>query len=138
MNLQFRYFEETFFIRFMRFITISLLLLLFLAGCFHNLGNPTASDIIKENEDADIFLWNDGLVYSNAANIEWIQKLELTKGEELGKITRQTNSNWLFKDGVATQLPVGTKIYKVHNDDTYKLIIELENTEIVYIALLEG
>ncbi|MEK3980773.1 hypothetical protein MKY37_17225 [Psychrobacillus sp. FSL K6-2836] len=122
----------------MRYNTISLLLLLLLAGCSQNLGNPTARDVIKENEDADIFQWNDGLVYSNAANIEWIQELELTKGEELGEITGQTNKKWLFKDGVATQLPVGTKIYKANDDDTYKLIIELENTEIVYIALLEG
>ena len=122
----------------MRYNTISLSLLLFLAGCSQNIGNPTASDVIKENEDVDIFQWNDGIVYSNATNLEWVEKLELTKGEELGEIIRQTNSRWLFKDGAATKLPVGTKLYKANDDDTYTIIIELENKEIVYIALLEG
>jgi len=98
--------------------TISLIFLFFLTGCSQSVGNPTASDIIEENEDADIFQWNDGLVYLNASNIEKVQELELTKGEELGEITRQTSNKWLFKDGAATQLPVGTKIYKANDDDT--------------------
>ena len=122
----------------MRNITISLILLFFLTGCSQSVGNPTASDILKENEDADIFQWNDGLVYLNASNIERVQELELTKGKELGEITRQTSYKWLFKDGAATQLPVGTKIYKSNDDNTYNLIIELEEEEIVYEVLLEG
>lgn len=119
---------------------ISLIFLSFLTGCSQSVGNPKASEIIKENEDADIFQWNDGLVYLNASNIERVQELELTKGEELGEITRQTTNKWLFKDGAATQLPVGTKIYKANDDDTYNLIIELEEEEeeIVYEVLLEG
>ena len=123
---------------FMRTITISLIFLFFLAGCSQSVGNPKASDIIKKNEDADIFQWNDGLVYLNASNIERVQELELTKGEELGEITRQTTNKWLFKDGATTQFPVGTKIYKANDDDTYNLIIELEEEEIVYEVLLEG
>ncbi|MER2078710.1 hypothetical protein [Psychrobacillus psychrotolerans] len=121
----------------MRTITISLIFLFFLTGCSQSVGNPTASDIINENEDADIFQWN-GLVYSNASNIERVQELELIKGEELGEITRQTSNKWLFKDGAATELPVGTKIYESNDDDTYNLIIELEEEEIVYVVLLEG
>ena len=125
---------------FMRTITISLLFLLFLTGCSQSVGNPTVSDILNENEneDADIFQWNDGLIYLNASNIERIQELELTKGEELGEITRQTTNKWLFKEGAATQLPAGTKIYKSDDDDTYNLIIELDEEEIVYEVLLEG
>lgn len=122
----------------MRNITINLILLIFLTGCSQSLGNPTARDIIKENGDADIFQWNDGLIYSNAFNAVSVQELGLTKGEELGEITRQTSNKWLFKDGAATQLPVGTKVYKANDDDTYILIIELEDEEIVYHALLEG
>ena len=71
----------------MRNITIVLILLIFLSGCSQSLGNPTARDIIKENGDADIFQWNDGLVYSNASNTVSVQELGLTKGEELGEIT---------------------------------------------------
>jgi len=74
----------------------------------------------------------------NASNIERVQELELIKGQELGEITRQTSNKWLFKDGVATELPVGTKIYESNDDDTYNLIIELEEEEIVYVFLLEG
>lgn len=122
----------------MRNIIISLLLMIFLTGCSQSLGNPTARDIIKDNGNADIFQWNDGLVYSNASNIVSVQELGLSKGEELGEITRQTSNKWLFKDGAATQLPVGTKVYKANDDDTYMLIIELEDEEIVYHALLEG
>ncbi len=114
----------------MRTVTISLIFLFFLTGCSQSVGNPKASNIIKENEDADIFQWNDGLVYVNASNIERVQ--------ELGEITSQTTNKWLFKDGAATQLPVGTKIYKANDDDTYNLIIELEEEEIVYEVLLEG
>lgn len=122
----------------MRTVTISLIFLFFLTGCSQSVGNPKASNIIKENEDADIFQWNDGLVYVNASNIERVQELDLTKGEELGEITSQTTNKWLFKDGAATQLPVGTKIYKANDDDTYNLINELEEEEIVYEVLLEG
>lgn len=122
----------------MRNIIISLLLMIFLTGCSQSLGNPTARDIIKDNGNADIFQWNDGLVYSNASNIVSVQELGLSKGEELGEITRQTSNKWLFKDGAATQLPVGTKVYKANDDDTYMLIIELEDEEIVYHALIEG
>ncbi|WOV83274.1 hypothetical protein PGH26_10085 [Sporosarcina jeotgali] len=109
-----------------------------LSACSNSIGNPTANEIIKENEDADIFQWNDGLVYINASKIERTQELELIKGELLGEITRQTSNRWLFKDGAAVQLPVGTKIYKTNDDDTYNLIIEWEEEEIVYEVLLEG
>ena len=119
-------------------ITIILIPLLFLTACSQSLGNPTASDILKENGDADIFQWNDGLVYLNASNTESVQELELIKGEELGEITRQTSNKWFFKDGAATQLPVGTKIYKSNEDDKFNLIIELEGEDIVYTVLLEG
>ncbi len=118
----------------MRKITISIIFPIFLTGCSQSLGNPTASDIIKGNGDADIFQWNDGLVYSNASNTVSVQESGFTKGEELGEITRKTSNKWLFKDGAATQLPVGTKVYKANDDDTYMLIIELKDEEIVYFA----
>ncbi len=119
-------------------IIIMALLTSILSACSNSIGNPTASKIIKENEDADIFQWNDGLVYMNASKIERTKDLELIKGELLGEITRQTSNRWFFKDGAATQFPVGTKIYKTNDDDTYNLIITLEEEEIVYEVLLEG
>ena len=65
-------------------------------------------------------------------------RIRTYKRPELGEITRQTSNKWLFKDGAATELPVGTKIYESNDDDTYNLFIELEEEEIVYVVLLEG
>lgn len=122
----------------MRYLAISLIILVLLSGCSKSIGNPTASDILRNDTDADIFQWNDGLVYSNASNLEGIQDKDIKRGEEIGEITRKTKNRWFFIDGAATNLPVGTKIYKTNDDDIYMLIIELEGEEIVYHVHLEG
>ncbi|MCT8137828.1 hypothetical protein H1D32_08705 [Anaerobacillus sp. CMMVII] len=67
----------------MRYFTVSLFILVFLSGCSNSIGNPSVSDILKNDADADIFQWNGGLVYSNASDLEVLQNREIKKGEEL-------------------------------------------------------
>lgn len=38
---------------YMRYIAISLIILVLLSGCSNSIGNPTASDILKYDADAD-------------------------------------------------------------------------------------
>lgn len=125
---------------------LTLLILLFLIGilssCGFRTGNPTASEILKRNPNADIFKFND-LVYSNASDVEWLQERSYSLGKEVGEIKSQRKNRYFFLNEHATQLPAGTKIYttsdgnKVH-EDFYILIVELNEKEAPYMALIEG
>lgn len=101
------------------------------------IGNPTAEDILAENPDADIFMFND-VIYTNADNIDWVNEQELTLGNEVAEITQQTTDSEKFKNGTATKLPVGTKIYEpeAQTGDVYGVVIGGE--EIYYFGLREG
>lgn len=102
----------------------------------NDIGNPTAEQILLENKDADIFVLN-GIVYTNAEDIEWVNEEELTLGEEVGEIKKQTNDSDAFEDYTATKLTVGTKIYEpVENSDIY--IVKVDDKEIRYLGLREG
>jgi hypothetical protein len=115
------------------------ILFIFLVGCNNGFidnptkGNPTPKDFLK-NKNADIFLL-DGIVYSNAQDVEWVSELEVKLGEQIGEITKQTKNARSFKDGTANKLPVGTKIYET-NTPTYIVIIR--GKEIPYLKMLEG
>jgi PBP1b-binding outer membrane lipoprotein LpoB len=100
------------------------------------LDNPTPEEILAENENADIFVLN-GIVYSNAEDIEWVNEKELTLGEEVGEIKKQTSNSDEFENYTATLLPVGTKIYQpVEKGDIY--IVRVDGKEIRYLGLREG
>ena len=101
------------------------------------MGNPTAEEILAENSDADIFMFND-VIYTNADNIDWVNEQELTLGNEVAEITQQTTDSEKFKNGTATKLPVGTKIYEpeAQTGDVYGVVIDGE--EIYYFGLREG
>lgn len=100
------------------------------------IGKPTAKDILTNNEDADIFMLN-GIVYSNAEEIEWVAKQELTLGKEIGKIKRQSKEGSEFENYTATKLPVGTIIYEpVEKGDIY--IVLIDNKQMRYLGLREG
>lgn len=99
-------------------------------------GNPTAEEILSKNKDADIFVLN-GVVYSNAEDIEWVNEKELTLGEVVGEIKKQTNKSDAFENNTASKLSVGTKIYKtVEKGDIY--IVKVDDKEIRYLGLREG
>lgn len=92
--------------------------------------NPTVEEILSQDPDADI-LYIDEIVY--ATNIDWVDELALTKGEEIGEIEKNTTNPKEFTNKTANILPVGTKIYRAKEgngmliaDDKY------------YYALLEG
>jgi hypothetical protein len=109
------------------------ILFIFLFGCNGAKGNPTPKDFLK-NESADIFLL-DGIVFSNAQDIEWVSDLEYKLGEQIGYITKQRDKARSFKDGTANKLPVGTKIYET---DTPAYIAIVNGKEIPYLKMLEG
>lgn len=92
--------------------------------------NPTVEEILSQDPDADI-LYIDDIVY--ATNIDWVDELALTKGEEIGEVEKNTTSSKEFINKTANVLPVGTKIYRAKErngmliaDDKY------------YYALVEG
>ncbi|WP_067728724.1 hypothetical protein [Oceanobacillus damuensis] len=102
----------------------------------NDIGNATAAQILLENKDADIFPLN-GIVYTNAEDIKWVNKEELTLGEEVGGIKKQTTDSEEFENYTATKLPVGTAIYKpVEREDIY--IVKMDDKEIRYLGLIEG
>jgi hypothetical protein len=78
-----------------------LLLVLLLIGCTgiqeNETGYLTKEQVLKENPNADYFDLNDK-VYETG--IDWIEEVKLTKDEVIGEI----------KDGMASELSVGTKI----------------------------
>ncbi|MGB3260755.1 hypothetical protein [Paenisporosarcina sp.] len=96
--------------------------------------NPDANEILNLNPDADIFQWED-VIYST--NIEWVEKLELTKDEQIGKITKNSTNPDDFINGTANTLPVGTKIFSVKETGGY-LIVEYNQQLKKYMKLVEG
>lgn len=116
---------------------------IFLAGCeVNNKTNinkseaQSAVEVLKENKDADIFMFN-GTVYKT--NIEWIDKLNLTKNKEVGEIESNYTLNLKnsFKNKMATKLPIGSKIFSTHERKDV-LIVKTNEVEKKYYALTEG
>ncbi|MBP1933187.1 hypothetical protein [Ammoniphilus resinae] len=99
--------------------------------------NPTAEETLAQNPDADIFELN-GVVYSNASDIEWVQTTELTTGKNIGTITKQYKDGLVFEDQMATKLPIGTEIYEPLKGSGPILIVKLNGKEIRYLGLIEG
>ncbi|GIQ65438.1 hypothetical protein PACILC2_40060 [Paenibacillus cisolokensis] len=99
--------------------------------------NPTAHEILTGHSDADIFQWN-GIVYTNASHIEWVQQEELSAGDQIGTIMKQYRDGLDFEDAMATKLPVGTEIYKPKGEGRLILIVKLNGGEVRYLGLIEG
>ncbi|SDN63163.1 hypothetical protein [Alkalicoccus daliensis] len=101
------------------------------------IGNPTAEEVLSSSPDADIFMAGD-IIYSNAEDIDWVMEADLTLGEEVMEITKQSTNIQEFESGTATELPVGTKIFD-HNEHRGAIYIAVvEGEEIRYIGLIEG
>ncbi|PKR78141.1 hypothetical protein CEY16_09515 [Halalkalibacillus sediminis] len=98
--------------------------------------NPTPGEILSQNEDADIFMLK-GIVYQNAENLQWVIDENPTSSEQVGEIESQTSDAESFKNGTATDLPVGTKIYET-NVGKGIYIAEVDEEEKLYLALIEG
>ncbi|ALX49659.1 hypothetical protein [Lentibacillus amyloliquefaciens] len=123
----------------LKLFAVLIMMALMTVGCSTNsensttIGNPTPRDFL-EHDDADIFYIGD-LIYSNAENVEWVQKLEYTLGEEFAEITRQTDKAYRFKSGTANKLPAETIIYET---DTPVYIAIVDGKEIPYLKMVEG
>ncbi|MFD2043825.1 hypothetical protein ACFSTA_07005 [Ornithinibacillus salinisoli] len=131
------------------FISLSLFIVLLavlsLTGSFPHfgLGNPTAKEILNGNPNADI-LKLDGLIYSNASDLEWIKSKEYTKGDKIGEIKKQTTNTLWYRNFYASKLPKGTIIYDTNDREYTKgdapmlIIIEHNNEILIYRSLVEG
>ena len=119
--------------------------LLLLTGCNQfkvtddeqSTATVTASEILTNNPNADIFQL-EGTIYSNASNIDWVQKQELSIGTKIGTITKQYKDGLTFEDGMATKLPVGAEIFEPTEKNGLILIVKFDNKEIRYLGLIEG
>ena len=108
------------------FKKIIMLLSVFLfAGCTgisEKQGYLTKAQVIKGNPEANYFEI-DGKVY--VTGIDWLEEVELTKHEVIGEI----------EDGMASNLPVGTKIY-IPKERGDILIAEDNGIEIRYLLMM--
>jgi len=121
----------------LKLIICNIMFLLVLAGCSSAIpDNPTAKSILKENSQADIFQYNQ-LIYIRITEPE-LAKENFIKSDQLGEIKKMTSSSLFFKDFYATKLPIGTKIFASNEHNTYTIIVELDDEQRIYKALVEG
>lgn len=129
----------------MRNFTILICLVIFIAGCklpaagneqTVTIGNPTATDILENDHNADIFQYNQ-LIYTNATTIEWVQEDSYDKGPQITEIRQQSTKSEEFSNGTASKLPVGTNIFQVVGNGQLLLMAEVDGEQIIYLALIE-
>lgn len=107
------------------------------AGCA-GMRQPTddvsPEAVYAEDKNADFFVYED-TVYVNAQDIEWIQAMQLTAGEQEGEI-RRTGVTEDFQDWDATVLDEGTVIYE---SDASEILLAEDGDELVpYLKYVEG
>ena len=98
------------------------------------IGPPDAAETLTSNPDADIFLWKDG-IYQTA--IDWVDALALVEHEQIGEIAFEASRAEDFKNGAANALPIGAKIYSVHDRHDI-LIVKYHNVIKRYLRNSEG
>ncbi|MCK6075883.1 hypothetical protein [Paenibacillus silvae] len=121
---------------------ILILILVIISGCGEKLDREQsmstadllANETIQADPSADLFLYNDR-VYIRKNKIDNIDQL----GDLLGKIQDNYVKDAGFKDLMSTQLPVGTEIYQLKQEESIdQLIVKNRNKLIIYEALPEG
>ncbi|REK77038.1 hypothetical protein [Paenibacillus paeoniae] len=100
----------------------------------NSIGNPTVQEVLKGNPEANMIMYNDVVLVSG---IDWVDEVELTKGEFLLEITLKTDDAEQFENGAANQLPIGTKIYGAKERGDI-VIAETDAGDIRYFKLVEG
>ena len=98
--------------------------------------NPTPQEILNENPDADFFLYKDAVAI-NAEHIEWVKNLKLTNGEMIGEIVYKYSKGVKFKQGMATKLSLGSKVYRAKERGEV-LLVKVVGKYIRYLLALEG
>lgn len=127
-------------------ILMMILLVIMTSGCTNNMSeaneqpiikeNPTATEILEEDSDADIFQHN-GLIYINVSEQEERSGNTYQKGKQIAKIKQKSKDCSLFRDGTASKLTVGTEVYQVVGEGLYILLIEDGEEDLIYMAMLE-
>ncbi len=121
-------------------IMLIMVLLTQLTGCksdqtqVHSTPNPTAEDILSDNPNANIFMYNQ-TIYNTG--IAWVDELELTKDEFITEIIKKSDNGKDYVDGTANKLSVGTKIYSVKERGDI-LVAETPEGDIRFYYLVEG
>lgn len=103
---------------------LSLALLVFLYGCSAiqvDGGLLGREQVLKADQNADIFEYEDGIY---KYGIDWVNEETLTKSEALGSI----------KEGMATKLPIGAKIYRVKEHNVI-LLVEYDDLSKPYLLM---
>lgn len=116
----------------------------FLTGCFSQsngseetvvtISEISADEVLDMYPDANIFQY-DGIIYQT--EIDWVDELDLTPGEQVLTITEEVSNPDEFSDGAATFLPVGTAVFEANGRQDI-LIAEVNGEYINYLAIVEG
>lgn len=101
----------------------------------HETKNPDAEEVLTLDPEADIFQL-DGVIYKT--KIDWVEELNLTKGEQVGEIKIRNDSDTDFEDEMSNKLPVGSNIFSTIEKEGPILLVELEGKLLKYYALVEG
>lgn len=124
-----------------RYLLITALALLIITGCSAKgdevtevSGEIDAEEVLSLDPDADIFQF-EGVIYQT--NIDWVDKLALTKDVQVGEIKTINDENTDFNDEMANKLKVGSKIFSAKERKDI-LIVENESGLFHYLAIVEG
>ncbi|MEA0553159.1 hypothetical protein U1P98_05460 [Lysinibacillus irui] len=123
------------------FYGLIVLALFMITGCNIQGGTTTvtndsidAEEVLTLDSNADIFQYK-GVIYK--ANIDWVEKLSLTKDVQVSEIKTKNDTGTNFKDEMSNKLPVGAKIFSTKEREDI-LIIESEGEIKKYLAIVEG
>ncbi|MDO3412499.1 hypothetical protein QWJ34_22230 [Saccharibacillus sp. CPCC 101409] len=97
-------------------------------------SNPTASDLLESNPGASLFMYQ-GTVYM--AGVDWVDELELTRGEPAAEVLRQSANGEGFENGMANKLEKGTILYEAAERSDV-LIADTPEDEIRFYGMVEG
>ncbi|MEI2405007.1 hypothetical protein [Niallia taxi] len=97
-------------------------------------GEIDAEEVLGLDPDADIFQF-EGVIYQT--NIDWVDKLALTKDVQVGEIKKINDANTDFNDEMANKLKVGSKIFSAKERKDI-LIVENDSGLFHYLAIVEG
>ncbi|MFK3938013.1 hypothetical protein ACI2JA_10975 [Alkalihalobacillus sp. NPDC078783] len=97
--------------------------------------NPTAEEVLTGDTEVDILMFN-GIIYKT--NIDWVDELTLTKGDQLGEIKVQAaDGNYDYTNEMANKLLIGSVIFEANERDDV-LIVDEDGELHYYYALVEG
>lgn len=123
------------------YIVLTALALLFITGCSAKgdevtevSGEIDAEEVLGLDPDADIFQF-EGVIYQT--NIDWVDKLALTKDVQVGEIKKINDANTDFNNEMANKLKVGSKIFSAKERKDI-LIVENDSGLFHYLAIVEG